>query len=408
VRLVFGRVARVRPEGRAASFHYCRAARTEPHQARPPGRRELTRRHCRIAVLLILGSSAGLVGCGSGNAFPTSGTASGTTAPAATQSLSAQPERSVSASAAPPLSPASSQAGVSNPVDQDALKKAWACGLAFGLKKLEKLGPDGKNLLNAIEVTLEGKDLAANRADLVKAAIEFGIDVGPPWLTCFEPYFFPNQAGAGAAPEAPAGLTVSPDPNNGTVLVLTWSYSSDNVLYFVVSNGVEERNVPASSSPGTVSYTWTGLKPGSWTCFRVRASNGDTASDWDPAAPPWYTCAYSSAAQPGPTNTATPAPVPTNQCLFLLPDNVDCASSNPEVTLEGENNGDTSGCMFSGQITWGDGSRQTVQYKGANGVPSFVARHAYQQHGTYSITLAPSVLSGGCTAFNGQYTFTYG
>ena len=43
---------------------------------------------------------------------------------------------------------------------------------------------------------------------------------------------------------------------------LTWAGSSDNVLYFVVSNGVEERNVPVQSSGGTVSYTWTGLQPG--------------------------------------------------------------------------------------------------------------------------------------------------
>jgi hypothetical protein len=61
---------------------------------------------------------------------------------------------------------------------------------------------------------LTGRDLAANRADLLKASVEFGIDIGPPWLQCFEPYFFPDQVGGGAAPQTPSGLTVRPDPHN--------------------------------------------------------------------------------------------------------------------------------------------------------------------------------------------------
>ena len=366
-----------------------------PPPARPPDSCKPPRGHGRIAILLMLGLLVGVVACGSGRAFSTATTTPATTTPATTQPTSSPATQSSSEPAVSTLSPASSQAGVYNPVDQDALNKAWACGLSLGLDKLKALGPDGQNLLDAINATLAGRDLAANSADLLKASIEFGIDVGPPWLQCFEPYFFPNQAGGGAVPAAPTGLTVRPDPNNGTVLDLTWNDSSDRVLYFVVSNGVEERKAPVQSSAGTVSYTWTGLKPDSWTCFRVRASNGDTSSDWDPNAAPWYTCAYSSTF------------APTNQCVFLLPDQVDCTSSNPEVTLQGENVGDTSGCTFSGQITWGDGSQQTVQYQGANGKPSFVANHTYQQQGAYSITLTPSVVSSGCTTFNGSYTFTY-
>jgi hypothetical protein len=179
-------------------------------------------------------------------------------------------------------------------VDKDALSKAWACGLSFGLDKLNALGPDGQDLLHAIDATLTGRDLAANRADLLKASVKFGIDIGPPWLQCFEPYFFPNQAGGGAAPAAPTGLTVQPDPNDGTVMLLTWNNSSDNVLYFVVSDSTDERNAPVQASTGAESYTWTGLQPGSRVCFRVRASNGDVASDWDPAAAPGYTCATTS------------------------------------------------------------------------------------------------------------------
>jgi hypothetical protein len=215
--------------------------------------------------------------------------------------------------AAPAPSHTSSPAGMPNPVDQDALNKAWACGLSFGLDKLKALGPDGESLYEAIHVTLEGRDLAADSADLLKASVEFGLDVGPPWLHCFEPYFFPNQAGGGTAPAAPEGLTVSPDPNNGTVMLLTWTDSSANVLYFAVSNGVEERNVPVQS--GAVAYTWTGLKPGNWSCFRVRASNGDTSSQWDPSAAPGYACAYTSSSASSSSSSrpsaSTPTPTPS-------------------------------------------------------------------------------------------------
>jgi hypothetical protein len=330
----------------------------------------------RVSVLLTLALAGGLVACSAGSSPPS----------------------------APAAAPAATQA---NPIDQDALKKAWACGLSFGLDKLKAFGPDGKNLLDAINLTLAERDAVANRADLIKASIKFGIDIGPPWLECFEPYFFPNKAGGGTAPAAPTGLTVRPDPNNGTVMLLTWNDSSENVLYFVVSNGDEQRNAPLQSSAGTTTYTWTGIQPGSWTCFHVRASNGDTSSNWDPSVAPWYVCATTSSPQPSPASTPTPTPAPSSQCVLLLPNQIDCTSSDPEVTLEGENVGDTSACTFSGQISWGDGSQQTVQYQGANGVPSFIANHTYQQQGTFPITITPTVVSGGCSAFNGSYTFTY-
>jgi hypothetical protein len=254
----------------------CRSARLRPYwpYSAPPSPGMPRCVHRRVPVLLMLALLAALVGCNSSSPSLSATTAAGA-------------------------------------VDRDALNKAWACGLSLGLDKLKALGPDGNSLLNAINATLTGKDLAANRADLLKASIEFGIDIGPPWLQCFEPYFFPDQVGGGAAPAAPTGFTVRPDPNNGTVMLLTWNDSSDNVLYFVVSNGVEERYVPVQSNTGTINYTWTGLQPGSWSCFHVRASNGDTSSNWDPNSPPWYECAYSSSSQ-SPAITPIPPPAPTS------------------------------------------------------------------------------------------------
>jgi hypothetical protein len=143
---------------------------------RRPARHEPTRLHRHIAILLMLGLSVGLVGCSSGSAFSNAPTAPGTTAPGTTAPATTQ---SASAPAASTLSPTSSQAGVSNPVDQDALKKAWACGLSAGFEKLKDLGPNGIDLSHAIEATLAGRNLAANSADLVKAAMELGLDIVP-------------------------------------------------------------------------------------------------------------------------------------------------------------------------------------------------------------------------------------
>jgi hypothetical protein len=70
-----------------------------------------------------------------------------------------------------------------------------------------------------------------------------------------------------AQPAAPTGLTVSPDPQNGTVLHLTWRDNADNKA-FEVDNTVERRDASARPGTGTVHYTWTGLRPGSRACFR--------------------------------------------------------------------------------------------------------------------------------------------
>jgi hypothetical protein len=104
----------------------------------------------------------------------------------------------------------------------------------------------------------------------------------------------PDQAGGGPAPAAPSDLTVQPDPNNHSVMLLSWSDNSTDETGFPVSTGDDYRRAPSHPGTGTVSYKWTGLQPNSWTCFRVRADNGDTFSDWEPSASP--KCATTSAA----------------------------------------------------------------------------------------------------------------
>jgi len=111
---------------------------------------------------------------------------------------------------------------------------------------------------------------------------------------------------------------------------------------------------------------------------------------------------------PQPTSPPpTTASVPSAQCVLLEPDQTYCRSSDPTVILEAENTGDTSDCTFSDQISWADGSEQTVQLQGADNVPQVVATHTYEQLGGYGITDVVTVLSGDCTASDGEYTFAY-
>jgi hypothetical protein len=99
-------------------------------------------------------------------------------------------------------------------------------------------------------------------------------------------------------PRAPTGLTVHAIPGNRTALLLTWRDNAKNETSFEVSNGVRSRSGPERRGTGTVHYTWTGLKPGSWTCFRVRAANHLGHSAWDPKIAPWYVCASTPSAPP--------------------------------------------------------------------------------------------------------------
>ena len=85
----------------------------------------------------------------------------------------------------------------------------------------------------------------------------------------------------------------------------------------------------------------------------------------------------------------------------------DCASTDPDVSFSLYSNGDTSDCTFSDQISWADGSEQTVQLQGADNAPQAVATHTYEQLGGYGITDVVTVVSGDCTASDGEYTFAY-
>ena len=85
-------------------------------------------------------------------------------------------------------------------------------------------------------------------------------------------------------PAAPSGLTVTAvDPND---IELSWQVNSSDQTGFEISNGVTSTDVGAAST----SYTWGGLSPGTYMCFKILAYNSAGDSAWDPDVSPWYVC----------------------------------------------------------------------------------------------------------------------
>jgi len=85
-------------------------------------------------------------------------------------------------------------------------------------------------------------------------------------------------------PAAPSNLTVTAvDPND---IELSWQANSGDQTGFEISNGVTSTDVGA----GSTSYTWGGLSPGTYMCFKILAYNSAGDSAWDPDVSPWYVC----------------------------------------------------------------------------------------------------------------------
>jgi Protein kinase domain len=209
-----------------------------------------------------------------------------------------------------------------------------------------------------------------------------------------------GAAGAAGVAASAAGAASSPDPaaSPATGLRRLARYSRKalsaghgaGAIALVVALAALITGIALASGGGGSSLSASG-RP-------VPTSIADPAPD--PAADPAPDAAADPAADPAPD------PGPSAPCVFAA-NHGDCTSSDPEITLQEVNKGNTSGCMFSVQITWGDGSQQTVQYQGADGVPSVITSHTYQQPGTFSISDSPTVLSGTCSATGDDYTFAY-
>jgi hypothetical protein len=88
-----------------------------------------------------------------------------------------------------------------------------------------------------------------------------------------------------SAPATPSNLTATAvDPND---IRLNWQDNSSNATGFEINNSVISKNV----GPNSTTYTWGGLAPGTYMCFKIRAYNTAGDSAWDPDVSPWYVCA---------------------------------------------------------------------------------------------------------------------
>ncbi|WP_426504942.1 protein kinase domain-containing protein [Dactylosporangium sp. McL0621] len=97
-----------------------------------------------------------------------------------------------------------------------------------------------------------------------------------------------SQAGTG--PAAPSGLTAT--PQGPAAVRLQWTDNSADETGFTVINGNTSHNTAANAS----SYTWDGLSPGTYMCFKVRAFNPAGVSPYSPAAQESWACTTTPAA----------------------------------------------------------------------------------------------------------------
>jgi len=92
-----------------------------------------------------------------------------------------------------------------------------------------------------------------------------------------------------SVPAAPSNLTAV--AANSSSIRLGWRDNSGNESGFEISNGVTSNYAPANST----HYTWSGLAPNTYMCFRIRAYNSSGRSSWDPNVSPWYVCTTTKA-----------------------------------------------------------------------------------------------------------------
>lgn len=111
----------------------------------------------------------------------------------------------------------------------------------------------------------------------------------------------------------------------------------------------------------------------------------------------------------GPSSGSSTSSSPTSRCVFLTPSNVVCTSSNPEITIEFNNEANSVGCHLSAQVNWGDGAVQTFNFDGGPAGPIVLGDHKYSHKSVYAITATSNVI-GQCSesfsTFPGRYSFT--
>lgn len=104
------------------------------------------------------------------------------------------------------------------------------------------------------------------------------------------------------------------------------------------------------------------------------------------------------------------ADAPSSTPCVVSVDADECESTDPDLTVDVSNTGDTSACTFTFSVNWGDGS--PAQQATFNGAPQsgdyFLADHTYHaaQTQTYNVTATSVSVTGDCTSGDGEYAFT--
>jgi len=87
---------------------------------------------------------------------------------------------------------------------------------------------------------------------------------------------------------------------------------------------------------------------------------------------------------------------------------ISCRSTKPNVKLYVTNIGDTSDCTYDIAIAWGDGNKTHLpSFPGGPSGRELLAAHDYTNAGVYNVSVAGSVVSGGCSFNGGDVQFSY-
>ncbi len=88
----------------------------------------------------------------------------------------------------------------------------------------------------------------------------------------------------------------------------------------------------------------------------------------------------------------------------------DCASTDPDVSFSLYSDGDTTGCTFEGDVDWGDGTEDVVDFSGVpDGDVAVTFTHTYDDWGVYPIQWSSNLVSGStCVSSSGTLQFTLG
>jgi hypothetical protein len=128
-----------------------------------------------------------------------------------------------------------------------------------------------------------------------------------------------------SAPAAPSNLTATAVDQHD--IRLNWQDNSTNETGFEINNGVVSRN----AGPGSTTYTWGGLAPGTYMCFKIRAYNSAGDSAWDPDISPYYVCTTT----PKPAGPSPPAAPSNLTAVAVSPTSVRLTWTNNAANQSG-------------------------------------------------------------------------